>query len=224
MHQVSVEADGEVPPNATLMIEHTYDDTEEVALALLDADGNDVPFTLERRHNHAVLTPDAELEPGAYRIVSVDDIEGWLDTPFTVVADRDGDAPDAPGLLSTDRYYDVSEWGDSKGIAIEVTDVPGAAWYEYEISASATFDAPHRIASVYPHAGIGQGLCLDSYPEYRHRDRYHVRVRAVDAAGNASAWTTTAGVVRGCSTVGPAPLALGLPIGLLALATRRKGL
>ncbi len=221
VHTSSIDQDAEVPSNAVLMVEHTYDAAHELALGLEDASGNAIPVRIESGHNHATIRPEIDLAPGDYRLFSEDE-EEWLDSSFTVRADIDDEAPDAPRFIELDRQFDATDFGDSKGIFAELAAVDGAAWYEFEISEDADFADAHRVASVWPSAHLGLGLCLESFPEYRHRDRYHVRARAVDAAGNASAWTSSDGEVRGCSTVGAAPLLLGLPAGLLAFARRRR--
>jgi hypothetical protein len=222
VHTASVEEGEVVPANAVFLVEHTYDESTAIDVVLEDAAGEPVQLAIEAHHHYALLRPEAALAPGDYRITTLDEFETWFDISFTVGADRDADAPDLPVFTRLDRQFDATEWGDTKGISVELAEVEGAAWYEFEISESADFADAHRVASVYPSAFLGQGLCEDAFPDYRHRDRYHVRARAVDAAGNASDWAKTDGPVRGCSTVGPAPLLLGLPIGLLAMATRRR--
>ena len=222
IHGASVQEGDVVPLNTRIMVEHTFDAQTDIDIVLEDEPGTPVDIQIDRYHQFAILTLDSDLAAGSYRLHTPDENTGWIDTTFTVGTDLDDEAPEAPAFRTLDRQFDASEWGDTKGIHAEASEVDGAAWYEFEISESRDFADAARVASLFPNVFLGQGLCDDSVPEYRHRNRYHVRVRAVDAAGNASEWTRSNGEVRGCSTVGPAPLLFGLPIGLLAMATRRR--
>ncbi|MCB9673863.1 MAG: hypothetical protein H6737_02040 [Alphaproteobacteria bacterium] len=218
----NVEPDDRVPTNAVLLVEHTFDATVDVEVELRDADGNPVGFSLERGHMHALLTPDAPLAPNAvYTLASAGDAEGYLDVTFTTDAGPDTEAPEPPSLDDLSRMRDRSIWGDEKGIRVTLGESWGAAHYEYEISTDPDFANAHRYASRWTETVLGQRLCSTTFPDYDPSERYYVRARAVDLAGNASDWATSDGTVRGCATVVGNPGYAALLPFMLVLARRR---
>ncbi|MEZ4317714.1 MAG: hypothetical protein R3F61_09420 [Myxococcota bacterium] len=219
----SLDTSPEIPTNPVVLVEHTFDATAEVSVELRDATGAAMPVRIEKGHQFATLAPESPLEPGAtYTLVSTGESEGFVDSTFTVGGGPDTEPPDAPTLDAATRMSNRSMWGDTAGIRVILGESWGAAWYEYEISTSPDFTDAHRFASTQTEVVLGTQLCDQSFPDYARSERYHVRARAVDAAGNASDWATSAGEVRGCSSLGAAGLWLGFPVGLLALVSRRK--
>jgi len=212
----------QVPVNVQFLVQHTFDETADLELELRDEADRPVPVTVQMRYGNALIVPDAELEPGSsYTLVSTGD-DGWTSGMFTTGTDADTTAPDAPDLIELRRSYDITQWGDVKGIEATVTEVPDASYYEFELSTEPDFADAARVASVEATAMLGVGLCLSSFPDYKRSERYHVRARAVDLAGNPSPWSTSDGPVTGCSSVGSLGLGLGFPALLLALLRRQR--
>jgi hypothetical protein len=223
VHEVNIVDGQEVPPSASIFLRHTYEAGTDLGIALVDAEGENVPVTVEVDRHHGWLTPVEPLAPGAYTLVS-DDEEVFIALPsFTVVDTPDDTPPATPAITLAERQRDVSEWGTSAGIHVELAPVADASHYEVEIATSSDFSDALRVVTTWPSAFIGRGLCSDSAPDYDHGERYIVRARAIDVAGNASDWSHGGGPVTGCSSTGLA--GSGLLVGLaalLGLARRRR--
>ena len=218
VHASNVSPDAVVPANARILVNHTFDDPDRIVVDLQDADGTSVPVVLEEGHRHAYVVPEAPLAEGAAYTLSFDGVGEPV--PFSIGA-ADDDPPGSPVLVDLVRVRDRSAWGLVAGMRVEVDPVAGAAHYEFEVSTDPEFVDSALVASPWPEAFLGDGLCDRNVEGYDHSVRSYVRARAVDLAGNTSAWTDPELAV-GCATAGPGSWGW-IGLGLLALARRRTG-
>ena len=231
------DGDVDVPVNARVVVEFYGDD--ELTWALVDGQtGEPVPATVtlktEEDRVHRIYTPDALLAPNhTYQIALVNDEGGGLDeatvhSRFTTGSATDDDAPDVPTFTASDVSSDRrsnSSCGDSASNTWEFEGTEAALIFELEVSTTEDFSASRTLLSHGTAASAGWGGCLASWPELEFGERLFGRVRAIDAAGNTSAWSEplrpTGGVASGCSTTGSGPSPVWL-LGLALLGRRRR--
>lgn len=203
--RIAVPPDGAVgvPRNARVVIEYAFDfDDNGPAPRLVDADGNDVPVTVERHRTirllALVLTPTSLLLPGAvYQVwddISVpceesDACEGpvlvatfttgdTLDTAAPLIADIDVDTDCGNNLDSECDDTDEGTWTNHHVSVGSRTDDHAAAWLRFLYTDLTTGET----AGPYTLVTVGHGASFGGMELYLDSDRF--AVRAVDLAGN----------------------------------------
>lgn len=219
---VNVQENDVVPTDLQVLIRHTYDAGAELEVVLLDAAGDEVPSTVEVFDRYATLVPDEPLTPGAAYSIVDRGVEGYADIPFTAGEGPSTGTPAVPVILDVQRERDRSEWGTTEGLQVELQPPSAGVYTELQLSLDADFTAPLTSIAAYEHVHLGHGLCGSSIPDYDHGERYHVRARSIDQAGNLSDWTTFgSSPVGGCSTTGSGALGGLFVLPLLAIFRRR---
>ncbi len=211
-----------VVPNVQPTVFHTWG-SAEVTLYRASEDG-DVPVDLlpreEGESSFTVVRPVEDLEPGWYRLEA-----SWMGewpwvVEFRVEGEPDRIAPPAPVLRKARRKKALL--GGAAGIEVEVEPVTEEpVLYVYELSEDGTFEDPLVHRSRYPDAWLGLSGCGTTLLDYDAGARYHLRVAAVDAAGNRSAWVAEEGTVRRGCRVAPGGVGAWALLGVLGLLRRR---
>jgi hypothetical protein len=156
--------------------------------------------------NSIVIEPSAPLTSNTQYEVSGE--SSPRDPEQFVVRFRTGNAPDdeappAPTLTEVKSEVGTDEWGDWEWLVL-VTDTATSSndlYLEAQISKSDEFiDATTMSATGYHTVQFGTGPCGGNFSAIGKGD-YFVRIRAVDWAGNTSAWATHDSQVstRGCA-------------------------
>ncbi|MBX2796989.1 MAG: hypothetical protein KTR31_04960 [Myxococcales bacterium] len=219
----------QVPANVVIVGSHTYGDSEavETSFRLFDEADNEVSITVEWQDYSLRITPDADLEPGDYRLIEENSY--WTDEygrQFTVSALDDEPAElDAPVVNARRRVERDLTWGDSHGVDVRYDLVPWAAAYEIELSDSSDFTTSSLAVTTWDQAFLGDVLCGPNIADYEHGRTNWVRVRAIGWDGSASAWSEPAfaeAAFLGCSVQPGAPVGGAALVLMLALASARR--
>ena len=219
---VNVVDQQDVPTNVKIVVTHTFDADNTLSMELTAADGTVIEVSREDHDRYLELIPAAPLAPDAdYKITTVE----FGEYSFHTGAGPDTEAPEAPSIEEFRRVSSHSQWGESKGISVQLsppTEVGGN--YEFQLSTRMQFDDVIGTTTAYPSVYLGQGVCGNTLPEYDHSKRYFIRARVIDMAGNVSEWTNTSQPARGCSTAGGSGslATLGLVLMGLGLGRRRS--
>ena len=206
--------------------------TDDFGLALIDEDaGTVVAATVEVSENPgdthlAWIHPDTLLSPDTtYSVVTLDggSIENaWRLSTFTTGAASDEAAPEAPSVVSTDRDRGRDTWGSWNWITIAVDSVPAS--YRVQVATDADFSDAVEVEVVGHEEGssfalsVGDGLC--GGPMSLPTGENHVRVAAVDYAGNVSAFSEHHSA--GCSTLSGRGSLAGMLLSVLAVVGLRR--
>lgn len=147
---------------------------------------------------------------------------------FTTGAHLDETDPAAPVLLSAERNGGFGQWGRWRFNEVVLEhDEPGI--FLVDVSADRAFGDFRTIATLgrVNEAGevefsVGSGICGGN-TELSRNER-HVRVRAMDLAGNLSELDADAAGVRagGCSSTGAPAVGVGALLALMMLGLRRR--
>lgn len=176
----------------------------------------------------AMFTPDADLLPHtSYRVVFEEDV-GSDGGVFTTGEASDDVAPDAPVIDSAirDEGHD-RDWGDWRYNHVTLS-ADEVLFYRVEVADNDAFSGS-RFVEIAPwgdaetvEMNVGSGLC--GGPIEIDRNERHMRVQAIDMAGNLSdaTYVLTDGGSAGCSSTGAAPFGLAALFGLALVVRRRR--
>ena len=229
-------ANGEsgVATDASVWVTFNFlDSVEQYDPVLVRTDTGDAIETSLEQHDMgdtALLrwTPVEELAPNTeyeFKTVEGDDYE-WVLTTFTTGSGPDTDTPLGGEILGDDTDRKVTSSGADCGthlwLYLEISpgsDASSSVFYEVE----ATRDGETRTFYFLNHewAGIGDGGCSSNLADISVGDRFELRSRAVDLAGNQGDWNDGEARVRACASVGAAPAAFGW-LGLMVAAFLRR--
>jgi hypothetical protein len=213
--------DAVVPQNVQIVAPYAYD-VQPDGVWLEDADGEVVATTVEVADQFLTVLPaDPLLHPGDYTLRSE-----WMEARFTVEQGEDLEAPSSP-WFEVSRHKDRSEWGTEEGLWLTMgPSLKRGEHFEIEVSTDEDFTQAHTVVALHSEILVGRGLCDATFDDYDRKTDYFVRVRRVDAAGNASSWgrEDEGGFMEcgmGCNAAGGLGLS-GWLAGVLVVAGRRR--
>ena len=117
--------------------------------------------------------------------------ETWSHAAFVLENNTDLTAPEQPSILSSERDYGTWEWGDWDKQHISVDASVDTAYFKVELSSSPDFHISETILekSLTGVISIGYDECHSNIHAQEIGEMTHVRIKAVDFAGNESEWS-----------------------------------
>ncbi len=186
----SVDPQRPIPTNAHFFLE-LVDIAPDAALPvrLVGPRGVEVVLrALERSPDHAILSPEKPLTPNTtYRL---EDDTRTFQVSFRTSAGPDDRVPERPRILSVEREHFQSRFGAIDRLVVAVEPASDAFFWEIELAEDLSFTDPLVRRSADPTLIVGRSYCGVRVEQYRYDIPYHARIRAFDAAGNPSGWTT----------------------------------
>lgn len=232
----------DVPTNVVVRVVSGWDDPTLGTLVLEDGSGSLVETTRTRVTADYATTNVWTVKPvealarlSTYRLRAGKDPQrpSFLST-FTTGGSADHYRPKAPVVLDVHLARDPSNkdsvelpvgfGGGSFSHTIWVAPPSEPLFYEVDVASSPRFWNARTVQAIGVPAGdrhsvrVGTGLCGGNLK--LESDERHVRIGAIDMAGNKSA-KSIEGRVGGCSWLAASGGVLAVLLGLLALAIRR---
>ena len=234
LHTFPADGQDEVPTNAVVRVTFLWDSPDATPIALVDAAGEVVDADLvqvsegEAGEDVWALEPTASLAPLAtYELqVRFDEQDPWVMASFTTGDEADHVLPDAPIVLDVDRDRGRGIWGKWLYNEIQVVPADEPVMYEVDVASDAEFSDVRTVqVSGWPDqdwvaVSVGSGLCGGSL-ELDGADR-HVRIRAIDLAGNMSVEDVDEKVGGCSSTATPVGGGVAILLGLFGLGLGRR--
>jgi hypothetical protein len=181
------------------------------------------------------LTPSEALVANtAYEVRLFEDAILFATRTFTTGTTEDHESPTNTSFVDVRQQVETDEWGDWAEFAIDLEPSIDASpfWYEVELASDASFVGSWTRFSVRPEgARFFDGPCSVDPAALLSAEATHVRVRAVDVAGNASAVVDHAPAPDPVPSVEPSPgcsvlparvAGLGLLLPVIGLRRRRE--